>query len=60
MMKALAILLSIAGACSYLFPAFNGMFHIQPNLSSEEGHFIGAILGLGGLIFFTISERRKI
>ena len=36
-MKALGILLLIAGACSYLFRAFNEMFHIQPNFSSEEG-----------------------
>jgi len=50
-MKALGILLLIAGACSYLFRAFNEMFHIQPNFSSEEGQFIGAILGLSGLIF---------
>jgi len=60
MMKGLGILLLVAGSWSYLFPAFNRMFYMQPNFSSEEGPFIGAILGLGGLIFFAISERRKI
>ena len=60
MTKGLAILLLIAGACSYFFPTLEGMLQIQPNLSLEEGHFYGAILGLGGLVCFAISERRKI
>lgn len=60
MTKGLGILLLITGACSYLFPTFEVILQIQPNLSPEEGHFYGAILGLGGLVCFAISERRKI
>jgi hypothetical protein len=57
-MKSMAIGLIVAGICSYLFPGF-GIFFDPSNVSPEEGHIVGAILGTGGLILFVISDRKK-
>jgi hypothetical protein len=58
-MKGMAIGLIVAGICSYLFPGLNGVFFTPSNISPEEGHIVGAIVGIGGLILFVISDRKK-
>jgi drug/metabolite transporter (DMT)-like permease len=58
-MKSLAIGLIVAGLCSYLFPDFNGIFFQAPNITPEDGHLVGAILGIGGLILYVLSDRKN-
>ena len=50
-MKGLAVLFLLAGACLYGFPEFHRLFPSPSFFSSEEGHFVGSILGICGLVF---------
>jgi hypothetical protein len=46
-----------AGACSFLFPGFNGVLFERSNVTTGEGQILGAILFVGGLILLAMTRK---
>jgi hypothetical protein len=54
MNRAVAVGLAIAGLSSWYWPGFNGIWFSPSNVTTGEGHIIGAILIVGAAIVWFI------
>jgi hypothetical protein len=55
--KSWAVILFIAGACSWLFPGWNGFLFAASDVSAGQGETIGAILIVGALVLWFSAKK---
>lgn len=56
--KNLSIVLVLTGIIQWSFPKFNGVFFEQVEVSVGEGHIIGIIAIVGGLLLWYLPQEK--